>query len=170
VVRAANFKLERLTGIAGNAMDLRKYFHNKNQFRAVLFGHKAIEIGAVCLLVMVKGHLGDATLTHLAIATKTGLLAVCPAFGVTFTRYARFFANRWASSAFVSACTFFADAMMHQSHYPGRFTDAILTSIGAFIVSVVISYTPAGKAVDRLAEGFLHNHREAAIPGEQLSH
>lgn len=150
-------------------MDLRKYFHNKNQFRAVLFGHKAVEIGAVCLLVMVKGQLGNATLMHVAIAAKTGLLAVSPAVGATFTRYARYFANRWASSAFVGACTFFADAMMHESHYPGRYTDAILTAIGAFLFSVLISYTPVGKAIDRLAEGFLHTHRESAVPGEQLS-
>jgi hypothetical protein len=83
---------------------------------------------------------------------------VCPALGVTFTRYARYFANRWASSAFVGFCTFFADAVVHQSHYSGRYTDAILTAIGAFLFSLAISYTPVGKQVDRLAEAFLHRH------------
>jgi hypothetical protein len=124
----------------------------------VLFGHKAIEVAAVCLLVMVKGHLGDVTATHLVIATKTGLLAVCPAVGVTFTRYTRHFANRWSSSAFVGFCTFFADALMHESHYSWRYTDAVLTAIGAFAFSILISYTPIGKQVDRLAETFLHRH------------
>jgi len=124
----------------------------------MLLGHKAAEVGVVCLLVMVKGHLGDVTVTHLVIATKTGLLTVCPALGVTFTRYARYFANRWSSSLFVGFCTFFADAVVHQSHYSGRYTDAILTAIGAFVFSLLISYTPVGKQVDRLAESFLHRH------------
>ncbi|HTC61916.1 MAG TPA: hypothetical protein VK709_03665 [Candidatus Saccharimonadales bacterium] len=139
-------------------MNLSKYLHSKNQFRAMLLGHKAAEVGVVCLLVMVKGHLGDVTVTHLVIATKTGLLTVCPALGVTFTRYARYFANRWSSSLFVGFCTFFADAVVHQSHYSGRYTDAILTAIGAFVFSLLISYTPVGKQVDRLAESFLHRH------------
>jgi len=129
----------------------------------LLFGHKAVEVGIVCLLVMVKGHIGDVTATHLVIATKTGLLTVCPAFGVTFTRYAKHFANRWSSSAFVGICTFFADVLIHESHYPGRYTDAVLTSIGAFAFSVLISYTPVGKQVDRLAESFLHRHLNSAV-------
>lgn len=137
-------------------MNLSEHLHERNQFRALLLGHKAVEVGVVCLLVMVKGHVGDITVTHLVIATKTGLLTVCPAFGLTFTRYARHFANRWSSSAFVGFCTFFADAVMHQSHYPGRYTDAILTATGAFLFSIAISYTPIGKQVDRLAETFLH--------------
>jgi hypothetical protein len=139
-------------------MNLGKYFHSKNQFRALLLGHKAMEVAVVCLLVMVKGHIGDVTFTHVIIATKTGLLTVCPALGVTFTRYARLFANRWASSAFVGVCTFFADAIIHPSHYSWGYTDAVLTAIGAFVFSVLVSYTPIGKQADRLAETFLHGH------------
>jgi len=141
-------------------MNLSQYFHNKNQFRAMLLGHKAAEVAVVCLLVMVKGHIGDVTVTHLVIATKTGLLTVCPSLAVSYTRYARYFANRWASSAFVGVCTFFADFVIHHSHYSWKYTDATLTAIGAFIFSVAISYTPVGKQVDRLAEAFLH-HRLA---------
>jgi hypothetical protein len=139
-----------------DTMSLGQYWHDRNQFRLVLFGHKAIEVGVVCLLVMVKGHLADVTLTHLAIATKTGLFAVCPALGVTYTRYARYFANRWSSSAFVGICTFFADVMVHESHFSWRYGDAALTAGGAFVLSLLISYTPIGKQIDRLAESFLH--------------
>jgi len=139
-------------------MNLAKYLHSKNQFRAMLLGHKAVEVAVVCLLVMVKGHLGEVTATHLVIATKTGLLTVCPSLGVSFTRYARYFANRWATSAFVAICTFCADALIHPSHYSWKYTDAVLTAAGAFVMSVLISYTPVGKQLDRLAEGFLHRH------------
>jgi hypothetical protein len=96
------------------------------------------------------------TLGHVAIAAKTGLLAVFPALGLTFTRHARHFLNRWTTSVFLGLCTFLADALTHPSHYPGEFTEAPLTGVGAFVFSLVISYTPIGTRIDRLAEVFLH--------------
>jgi hypothetical protein len=51
-------------------------FHKRHQFRAVLCGHKAVEAGAVCLLLMIQGNLAAATLTHLGIAAKTGALVL----------------------------------------------------------------------------------------------
>jgi len=142
-------------------VNLRHIFNERHQFRLVLCGHKAVEVGAVCLVLMVQGHLAEVTLAHFLIATKTGLWAICPALGITFTRYARHLVNRWTSSAFLGFCTFFADALSHESHYPGAYTEAALTGIGAFAFSLLISYTPIGKHIDRLAEGFLHPHGEA---------
>ena len=131
-------------------MDLNK----KHQFRLVLCGHKAVEAGAVCLLLMVQGNLLALTAAHFLIATKTGLLAVSPAVGLTFTKHARHLANRWTASAFLGICTFAADALVHQSHYPGEYTEAALTGLGAFLFSLAISYTPVGKKIDHLAEAF----------------
>ena len=131
-------------------MDLNK----KHQFRLVLCGHKAVEAGAVCLLLMVQGDLLALTAAHFLIATKTGLLAVSPAVGLTFTKHARHLANRWTASAFLGICTFAADALVHQSHYPGEYTEAALTGLGAFLFSLAISYTPLGKKIDHLAEDF----------------
>jgi hypothetical protein len=54
----------------------------------------------------------------------------------------------------------FRDALIHGSHYPGAYTEAAFTAIGAFALSVILSYTPVGKQIDRLAESFLHYHRE----------
>ena len=82
---------------------------------------------------MVQGHLAAVTMLHVEIASKTGLLAVFPSVGLTFTRYARHLANRWTSSAFFGICTFLADAVMHESHYPGEYTEAALTGLGAFV-------------------------------------
>jgi hypothetical protein len=104
---------------------------------------------------MVGGQLGTLTLAHLSIAARTGLLAIAPALAVTFTRQARHFANRWTASAFLGACTFFADAIAHPSHYPGEYTEAALTAVAAFLFSVIVSYTPIGRRLDRLAESFL---------------
>lgn len=115
------------------------------------------------MLLMVQGHLGAVTMMHFEIASETGLLAVVPVLGVSFTRHARHFANRWTTSALLGICTFFADAAVHASHYGGEYTEAALTGIGAFLFSVAISYTPLGKRIDHLAVGFLQHHQAAAV-------
>src|SRR5262245_56386649 len=38
--------------------------HEKQQFRLLLCGHKAAEAAGVCMLLMVQGDLGAATLVH----------------------------------------------------------------------------------------------------------
>src|SRR5271165_6462882 len=123
-------------------MNLRRFVNERQQFRLVLCGHKAVEAGAVCLVLMVQGQLGEVTLAHLSIATKTGILAIFPVLGITFTHYARHFANRWTSSLFLGICTFAADTAIHRSHYPGKYTEAALTSVGAFLFSILVSFTP----------------------------
>jgi hypothetical protein len=138
-------------------MQLKALIHKRHQFRLMLCGHKAVETGAACLLFMVQGQLGEATLGHFLIASKTGALTVFPLLGITLTRYARHFANRWMSAIFVAACAFFADALIHESHYPGAYTEAALTASGTFALSVILSYTPVGRQIDRLAEAFVHN-------------
>jgi hypothetical protein len=138
--------------------------HGRNQFRLALCGHEAAEVAGVCLLLMVRGHLVDVTVAHLLIAAKTGVLAVVPALGVTFTRHARHFASRWTSAAFLGVCGFLADAIVHQSHYPGAYTEAALTGVGASAASILMSYTPFGKRIDRLADVFLHQPQASAQP------
>lgn len=90
----------------------------------------------------------------------TGFMAVFPALGMTLTRYAKHFANRWISSAFFAICTFMADSLAHESHYGGEYTEAALTGLGAFVFSVAVSYTPVGKYIDRRAENFHHLHHD----------
>ena len=137
-------------------MNLIQLLHKKHQFRLALCGHKAAETAAACLIFMLQGQLGQATLGHFLIASETGVLTVFPLLGITLTRFAHHFANRWVSGIFVAVCAFFADALIHGSHYPGAYTEAALTALGAFALSIVVSYTPIGKQMDRLAESFLH--------------
>ena len=122
----------------------------RHQFRLALCGHQAVEAGGVCLLLMVQGNLLALTSAHFLLAGKTGLLSVLPAMVVSFTPHAHHLVNRWTSSAFLGVCGFVADAAVHRSHYPGEFTEAALTGLGAFVFSVVVSYTSVGKYIDRL--------------------
>ena len=134
---------------------MQTVLHEKHQFRLFLFGHKGVEAGAVCLVLMVGGHVLDLTGAHLLVAAKTGVLSVLPSVGLTFTGFARHFVNRWTSSAFFGICTFAADSFVHASHYTGEYTEAALTAVGAFLFSVVVSYTPLGARIERLADAFL---------------
>jgi hypothetical protein len=111
------------------------------------------------MLLMVQGHVADLTVGHVAIASETGLLAISPALALTFTRYARHLANRWASSVFIGVCGFAADALVHASHYAGTYTEAVLTGLGTTAASLVVSYTPLGKRIERLAEPLIHRTR-----------
>lgn len=104
---------------------------------------------------MVQGNLRDLTAAHFIIASKTGVLAVLPSLGLSFTGFARHFANRWNSSGLLGICTFLADSFVHTSHYPGEYTEAALTGLGAFLFSVVLSYTPLGRHIERLTDAFL---------------
>jgi hypothetical protein len=108
------------------------------------------------MLLMVQGHVMDITTGHFVIAGETGALAILPALAVTFTQYVRYLANRWTSSLFIGACGFAADAIVHGSHYPGAYTEAALTGLGTIAASVLVSYTPLGKRIERLAEPLVH--------------
>ncbi len=143
---------------------MRRFFHERHQFRLVLCGHKAVEAGAVCLVLMVQGNLLALTPAHFELASKTGLLAVFPVLALSFTRYARHFANKWTCSALLGVFAFLADTIAHRSNYPGEYTEAALTGIGAFVFSVAISYTPVGKYIDHLAETFAGHGCAAANP------
>jgi hypothetical protein len=57
--------------------------------------------------------------------------------------------------------------MVHPSHYPGAYTEAALTGVGGYILSVAISYTSLGKRMDALAERLLHSHTAVHAGREQ---
>lgn len=163
-VQSVFFELRR-NGVdltSRRSMNLPRWFHEGHQFRAALCGHKAMEAGGVCLLLMVQGNLLALAPEHFLLASKTGLLAVFPAIAVTFTRYGRHLSNRWTSSAFLGMCAFLADSAVHRSHFAGKFGEAAVTGLGAFVFSVAVSYTPVGRFVDRLADSSRHRSK---VPG-----
>ena len=116
---------------------------------------------------MVRGHLAELTLTHLALASKTGLIAIFPALLLTFTRYSRLLVNRWTSSLILGIFGFVADAMVHPSHYPGAYTEAALTGLCGYALSVAVSYTSIGKRIDQLTEKLLSTRRTAPVAAGQ---
>src|SRR5262245_1359704 len=49
--------LKRSTVVCSRESMPGRLLHKKQQFRLVLCGHKAVEAGAVCMILMVQGHL-----------------------------------------------------------------------------------------------------------------
>jgi len=74
--------------------------------------------------------------------------------GITWTRHARHFTNRWTSALFVGMCGFLADVLIHRSDYPGEYTEAALTALAAAALSLIVSFTPIVRRIDHLAEPF----------------
>jgi hypothetical protein len=87
----------------------------------MMCGHKAVEAAAACTILMVQGDIAGITLTQLAIASKTGLLAMSPVLALTLTGHARQLANRWLCSALLAVSAFAADGWIHQTHYSGAY-------------------------------------------------
>jgi len=102
--------------------------------------------------------------------SAAGLIAMSPALGLTFTRHARHLANKWAAAMFFGLCTFCADGAIHASHYPGEYSEAVLTGIGAFALSLAVASTPLGKRIDALAERVFHVSTPLARPHLVASH
>lgn len=146
--------------------------HKRQQYRLALCGHKAAEVGAACLALMVQGNVADLTLGHFAVAAKTALLALFPALGVSCSRYAWLFVNRWTSAALLAACGFVADILAHESHYPGAYSEAALTAVGGGLLTLLVSYTSIGRRIDRLAEHLARSPERtgahAAVPNRPL--
>jgi hypothetical protein len=129
--------------------------HEKHRYRLAVCGYNAFETSAVCLALMVKGSLLSLTLGHFATASRTGVLAILPVLGLSMTRQAALLAGRWTAPIIAGLCGFGADVLTHPSHFPGAYTEAALTALGTFVLSIGVSRTPVGRYIDRLAETFL---------------
>jgi hypothetical protein len=100
----------------------------------------------------------NVTFGHFLIASKTGVLTVFPLLGITLTGM--------HDTLLTGGCPHFLSRRVRSSRmlsftnliYAGAYTEAALTAAGAFALSVIVSYTPLGKQVDRLAA--LVHHRE----------
>ena len=108
------------------------------------------------MVLMVQGDLMAITLAHVLIATKTGLLAVVPALGVTFTKQVRHLLNRSTRPQYFSvSARSFRGRRGSRIALSGRVHRSGPHGHGAFFFSLAVSYTPIGKKIDHLAETFV---------------
>ena len=121
--------------------------------KLVLFLRHLSQTTISCLTAMTRGDFSAINLGHWQIALTTGLIAgfvgVGFSFSSLFIRYGRTIA--FAIITFIS--TVVADFFSHPSHY-GSFAwghgEAIITALGAVVISLMISFSPVATHIDRL--------------------
>ena len=93
------------------------------------------ESTTACLVTMVHGNVLALTLTHLAIASQTGIIAgVIAAVGLYVARTSR----RWMISIVLGVATAVVDFFVHPGMFGSVVTEALVTGAGAAVLSYLV--------------------------------
>ena len=102
------------------------------------------ESTTACLVTMVQGNLLAIGLTHLFIASQTGIVAGAIAYGaVLFAKTGK----QWIISIVLGVATGVVDFFVHPGMFGTAATEAIVTGLGAAVLSFL-----AGTAIRRFRE------------------
>lgn len=122
------------------------------KFRVAIYARHVAQAVAACLTAMSRGNLRTITWDHWQIALTTGLWAGFVAVLLSFGKLRVIQTNRWGVAATAVVGTFVGDFISHRSHFGGPLTEAAVTGLGAGLLCLLFSYTPAGAAIDKLAK------------------
>ena len=93
------------------------------------------ESATACLVTMVQGNLLALGLSHLLIASQTGVAAGAIAYiGILVAKTGR----RWMISIILGAATGIVDFFVHPGMFGTVATEAIVTGIGAAVISYLV--------------------------------
>ena len=101
-----------------------------------------IQAFAVCYPMMVEGDLSALTFTHFWKANITGLIAASIASLSKKAWYQKFKQYKYAPSVILGASTFVADLLSHPTHFWFGTAEALLTGIGAGLLSAFFIKKP----------------------------
>lgn len=93
------------------------------------------ESTTACLVTMVQGNILALTLSHLIIASQTGVIAGAIAAIALFVSRT---GNRWLVSAVLGAATAIVDFFIHPGMFGTVATEAIVTGIAAGVLSYIV--------------------------------
>ena len=85
----------------------------------------------------------------MSVGTSVGLLAVILAFG----KLKKLQANKWGVALVAFLATVLAWFLLKFSMFDGDWTEPLLTGLAAAVISIVISSTALGKAMESLEIG-----------------
>ncbi|MDG2089527.1 MAG: hypothetical protein P8J61_00195 [Gammaproteobacteria bacterium] len=102
----------------------------------ILFFKNISESTSACLFLMLQGNLLVITLGHWVVALQTSIFA-----GVLATSYLFIFTpkNYWQSAIMLGVITGFVDYFVHEGLFSEKFLEAVLTGLGATILSLLIT-------------------------------
>ena len=90
---------------------------------------------SACSLVMVQGDASALTLNHIYVATETGFIAAVGAT-IVFIYNKEYVDNKYVLAGVTGLCTAIADLAAHPSHIGNWSTEAIVTGIGAGLLTL----------------------------------
>ncbi|MBT8115333.1 MAG: hypothetical protein KJP04_08125 [Arenicella sp.] len=93
------------------------------------------EATVACLLTMVQGNILALGLSHWIIASQTGLIAGVLA---SVALLASSTSNRWLVAVTLGVITAIVDYFMHPGMFGPVFVEAIITGIGAAVLSFIV--------------------------------
>jgi hypothetical protein len=94
------------------------------------------ESTAACLVTMVQGNFLALTLSHLIIASQTGLLAgLIATIAILFSRVGK----PWVISVVLGSITFCVDFVVHPGMFGNAVTEAMVTGLAAGVLSYIVS-------------------------------
>ena len=103
--------------------------------RVAPFVENVAESTTACIFMMVQGNLLALSLAHWAIATQTGLIAgTLAAAAIVISRVSK----RWVVSLVLGITTAIVDFFVHPGMFESVILEAILTGIGAAILSYLV--------------------------------
>lgn len=95
------------------------------------------ESTAACMVAMVQGNLLALTVSHLLIATQTGLIAGSIAFALSMLVRIK---KDWVTPLLLGLCTGVVDFYVHPGSFGGAATEAIVTGSTAALLSYLVAF------------------------------
>ena len=103
--------------------------------KLALYTEYFAESTAACLVTMVQGNFVAIGLSHLLIASQTGIAAGAIAYvAILFTKTGK----RWLISAILGLATGIVDFFVHPGMFGTVATEAVVTGIGAAALSYLV--------------------------------
>ena len=125
---------------------------NKIKEKSKLFAKKFGEAWTACMLAMVGGDVTVISLKHAFVASKTGTLTgIVVVITSIFTKLNNTYMTAWLTGI----VTAMSDFIIHPTHYGERWTEAVVTGVGAGLLALIMAkfITKEDKIVEEKKEG-----------------
>ena len=101
---------------------------------------RIVEAGTACFFLMTQGNTIALKAKHFINAGKTGLITGLMAVALSFCAKKELQDNKYIVAGAVAFLTAVADILVHPGKFGGPETEAIITGIGAGLLSLALSY------------------------------
>jgi len=127
-------------------------FLAKIQVRFAIVIRHITQSTTACLVAMTKGNLGTLTWYHWKIALTTGFGVGIISLLTSFGKLIHLQTSRFGVAFVAFAGTTISDYLSHPSNYGNTWTEALVTGVGAALLSLIVSFTPMDKFIDKLQQ------------------